>query len=64
MKREEAKSKASIRIQLFDAKGANKIIDQIYNDHEAIIKAKNKEIERLKRELYYEKTSIRSIKDL
>ena len=39
MEREEAKSKASIRIQLFDAKGANKIIDQIYNDHEAQLKA-------------------------
>ena len=38
MTREEAKSKASIRIQLFDAKGANKIIDQIYNDHEAQLK--------------------------
>ena len=38
MTREEAKSKASIRIQLFDAKGANKIIDQIYDDHEAEIK--------------------------
>ena len=38
MEREEAKSKASIRIQLFDAKGANKIIDQIYNDHEAQLK--------------------------
>ena len=38
MTREEAKSKASIRIQLFDAKGANKIIDQIYKDHEAQLK--------------------------
>ena len=39
MTREEAKSKASIRIRLFDAKGANKIIDQIFNDHEAQLKA-------------------------
>lgn len=31
---------------------------------EAIIKSKTKEIERLKRELCYEKISIRSIKDL
>ena len=44
MTQEEAKSKASIRIQLFDAKGANKIIDQIYNDHEAQLKAKDEEI--------------------
>ena len=35
---EEAKSKASIRIQLFDAKGANKVIDQIFNDHETQLK--------------------------
>lgn len=38
MTQQEAKSKASIRIQLFDAKGANKLIDQIYNDHEAQLK--------------------------
>ena len=35
---EEAKSKASIRIQLFDAKGANKIIDKIYDDFEEELK--------------------------
>ena len=46
MTREEAKSKASIRIQLFDAKGANKIIDQIFNDHEAQLKAKENDLER------------------
>ena len=38
MTREEAKSKASIRIQLFDAKGANKIIDKIYDDFEEELK--------------------------
>ena len=38
MTREEAKSKASIRIRLFDAKGANKVIDQIFNDHEEQLK--------------------------
>ena len=47
MTREEAKSKASIRIQLFDAKGANKVIDKIYKDHEAQLKAKDEEIRRL-----------------
>ena len=47
MTREEAKSKASIRIQFFDAKGANKIIDQIFNDHEAQLKAKDEEIKEL-----------------
>ena len=47
MTREEAKSKASIHIQLFDAKGANKIIDQIYNDNEAQLKDKDEEIRRL-----------------
>ena len=44
MTRQEAKSKASIRIQFFDAKGANKVIDQIFNDHEAKLKAKDEEI--------------------
>ena len=53
MTREEAKSKASIRIQLFDAKGANKLIDKIYSDHEAQIKAKDEEIEMLQRRLYH-----------
>ena len=47
MTRQEAKSKASIRIQFFDAKGANKVIDQIYNDHEAQLKAKDEEIKEL-----------------
>ena len=45
--REEAKSKASIRIQLFDAKGANKVIDKIYKDHEEQLKAKDIAIELL-----------------
>ena len=47
MTREEAKSKASIRIQFFDAKGANKIIDQIFNDHKAQLKAKDEKIKEL-----------------
>ena len=55
MTREATKSKASIRIQLFDAKGANKVIDQIYSDHSVelneMVKAKDEEIERLKQEL-------------
>ena len=50
MTRQEAKSKASIRIQFFDAKGANKVIDQIFNDHETAIeilmKANEEEISR------------------
>ena len=39
MTRQEAKSKASIRIQFFDAKGANKVVDKIFNDHEAQLQA-------------------------
>ena len=48
MTRKEAKN------LLYDKHGEDdKLIDQIYNDHEAQIKAKDEEIEMLQRRLYH-----------
>ena len=59
MTREEAKNIAeaiSFKIeerQRLSLPGANEVIDQIFNDHEAQLKAKDEEIEMLQRRLYH-----------
>ena len=59
MTREEAKNIAeaiSFKIeerQRLSLPGVNEVIDQIFNDHEAQLKAKDEEIEMLQRRLYH-----------